>query len=236
MREETSQVTDWERTVYKSWQDVGEASSSLIGDGSRDPVTLKNMCPFFLTLSARIFGFIKQTIGETWVELAAQFMLQAALEAYLTPSLADDKNNQVAQAFAWGWIPPERWERDYGWTDQSGADLELMANKIFADEDSRLAGENQLWQETRLKYLSFFDISKQQQHGEPLSHQQLKTLLGSLARENPVEALEVKMMDVLEQMWSLCRKPVLIQIEEGHLDGLSSDEFDDFKERVLLPH
>lgn len=232
VREGASRVTDEEQRIYKSWSDISTNPSARVRKRLSQPsTTLSSIGPLFFTISARIASFINQGISEQWIELAAQLMLQTGLESCLMPEGVYDGENPLVIAFAWGWIPPRYWD-DYKSSDETGIEAAVMINDMFAANQGEELRENQMWEERRLKYLSLFSVSKAK--GLP-NRDVLEAQLGKIARKYPMHEFERNMLDFSRAIWELYRKPLLVQIEEGKVDGMTEREFEDFKHRIFAP-
>jgi hypothetical protein len=230
-REDMTLLTDQERGIYSSWD--GICTKPGPDRKKRLPhqrTTLGRMSSLFFTISARIASFIDQGISETWAELAAQFMVQAALELCLTPQGAGEGRSPLTLAFAWGWIPSVFWKKYHESTNEGDTDPEVMINEMFQDEVGQERKEKQMWQETRLRYLSLFDVS----HCNEPRESSLRTRLKTIAKVHPLHAFEEKVVVFLEEMWKFCRKPLLVQIEEGEVEGLTNHEFEEFKRSIFV--
>lgn len=231
-RKDTSDMTDQEDSVFGTWHGFCRRSPSAeTNKPTHLSATLIGLSPLFFTISAKIACFIDQGISKQWVELAAQLMLQAALESCLTTARMQGSDNPVSVAFAWGWIPSNYWEK-YKSIDRINMEHEAMINRMFEDDRGTRIREEQLWQTTRLKYLSIFSNPRP---GKQLDDTARMKHLGAIAEKFPIRDFEKKVVVFLEAMWNLCRKPLLVQIEEGVVDGMTSSEFEDFKQRIFAP-
>ena len=103
---------------------------------------------------------------------------------------------------------------------------------MIEDKDEQGLRENQAWQETRLKYLTLFDVSPYVK--QPMD--KLQRFVEKMAKEHPVREFEKDLMVFLREMWRFCRKPLLVQIEEGEVEGIPHDEFEDFKKKIFAPN
>jgi hypothetical protein len=215
------------------------------------PLTL--LIPLFLELSAETVNVLDQEPGEVWMELAAQFMLRSALET-LTPvgmhlmnqvlhraagsksqpmwegGISEGGGSHIYNAFSWGYIDQARLKqefKDQHDQDEAGQEFELLVNAMFQD---RLTGkELEAWGGIRRTYLAHFDCG-------------IETACDARLRELdarfPAAELDTKVMDFMEGIWTLVgsgsehNKPVLVQIEEGHLNGLNDEEFKGFMKRI----
>jgi hypothetical protein len=230
-RKETSNATDREKGICSAWDGFcNDPHSEPWNNKPRPAATLSSISPLFFAISARIAGFIDQGISEQWVELAAQFMLQTALESFLTAGDSRSGDNPLALAFAWGWIPSKYWE-EYESGDETGLENEMMINNMFEDDQENDIGERQIWQGTRLKYMSLFGGPP---YGQALGDSVLAERLQKITREYPIYDFERKVMVFSEGMWEFCRKPLLVQIEEGRVEGMTNREFEDFRKRIFV--
>ncbi|ERF71401.1 hypothetical protein EPUS_07429 [Endocarpon pusillum Z07020] len=228
-RQKTSQVTEKESTIYKTLNNFCTQPTTTIENQLPHP-TLGSIIPLFFNISARIAIFIDQSMSEQWIELAAQFMLQAALESCLMLDGTVEGGNPLALSFAWGWIPSTYW-KDFDSSDKSGIEAELMINDMFADDRGNQSKGDPAWQKARLKYMSLLGSL---QSGERLDNRSLVTQLQKITNEYPIREFERKVMVFAQQMWEFCRKPLLVQIEEGRVKGMTECEFEDFKKRIFV--
>ena len=116
-------------------------SASRLRD-SPESTSLADLVPMFIGLSAarsRLMKGGESGITETWMELAGEFMLQAALEQCLEYS--STSSLKLREIFSWGWRPsPTKY-----WEDEESV------NEMFCDEDA--LREIQGWAEIRQKYI-----------------------------------------------------------------------------------
>ncbi len=228
-RQETSQVTEEECTIYRIFNNFCNHSTPIVESQLAYP-TLGSIIPLFFNISARIAGFIDQSMSEQWIELAAEFMLQAALESGLMSDGTVEGGNPLALSFAWGWIPSTYWDNfDSG--DKTAIEAELMINDMFANDRGKQLKVDPAWQKTRLKYMS---VLSDLQSREELDNHELATQLQSVADEYPIREFERGVVAFAKAMWEFCRKPLLIQIEEGEVKGMTKSEFEDFKKRIFV--
>ncbi len=229
-RQETSQVTEAEYTIYKIFNNFCNQSRPTTVENQLAYPTLGSIIPLFFNISARIACFINQSMSEQWIELAAEFMLQAALESGLTPDGAVEGGNPLALSFGWGWVPSTYWDNfDSG--DKSAIEAELTINDMFANDRGNQLKEYPAWQKTRLKYMSVLaDLHTR----EELDNQDLVTLLQEIADEYPVRDFERRVVAFAKAMWEFCRRPFLIQLEKGEVKGMTNSELEDFKKRIFV--
>jgi len=212
------------------------------------------LIPLFLELSAETVNVLDQEPGEMWMELAAQFMLRSALET-LTPTgmslmnqvlhfaagsksqaiweggIPEGGGSHIYNVFSWGYIDQARLKQEFkdqhDQDDEVGQDFELLVNAMF--QDRRTGKELGPWEGIRRTYLAYFDCGI-----ETTRHARLRELDARF----PAAELDAKVMGFIEGIWTLVgsgsehNKPVLVQIEEGHLNELNDEEFKGFMKRI----
>ena len=228
-RQRRSVSLDQEHSIYTAY-DGFCAKPSPPGQNRLAYPSLRDISPLFFTISAKVARCIGQGISEQWMELAAQFMLQASLESCLMPGGTANGENPLAVSFAWGWIPPRFWD-DIDSTDELDVEAELLINNMFVEDDKKHTRENQVWQQTRLKYMSLFSVPHLEGR---LDRHALFTHLTNVSGEHPVEDFEKKMVVFSKSIWEFCRTPLLVQIERGAVEGMTKAEFEDFKKRAFI--
>jgi hypothetical protein len=109
---------------------------------NEETVSLADLVPMFIGLSAARASLLDDEqvgVHEGWMELAGEFMLQAALEQCLEYS--DCSGTKLREIFSWGWRPnPTKF-----WEDEEAA------NDMFCDDD--VMEEIQSWSVIRQKYI-----------------------------------------------------------------------------------
>lgn len=231
-REDASMITDREHDIYSAWKALSPKSGPQKKDKlPHHTLSLSYISALFFTISAKVASSIDQGISGQWVELGVESMLQAALEMCLMPEGIRDGENALALAFAWGWIPSKYWD-DYDSDDEAGVEDETTLNDVFEDAHGDEARENSLWQETRLRYLSLFNISRPKLSSDDDVR---STRLRKVATDYPIREFESKVVIFSQAIWDLCRKPLLVQIERGQVDGMTADGFEQFQRRIFAP-
>ena len=112
-----------------------------------ETVSLADLVPMFIGLSAlraNLFPDDKVSAHEGWMELAGEFMLQAALEQCLEYS--DCSGTKLREIFSWGWRP----------NPKSSWDDEEAANEMFCDDDEE--DEIEIWTQIRSKYIDLVSL------------------------------------------------------------------------------
>ncbi|KAI9773439.1 MAG: hypothetical protein M1840_007655 [Geoglossum simile] len=166
--------------------------------GTPSSLSLRDTLPQFMELSAYITSIYESgRVNETWEKMAAEYMLQAALEAYLV--YGEQGDEPLKECFAWGF--DER--------DEQG----MLVNAMFWDEEGEVMRK---WTEIRREYLRAFI--------PPSTTPTIQAHLESVAARFPLFRFEGKLLDFL---WALSRQdsaPTLVQLESGVLDGFSREE------------
>jgi hypothetical protein len=239
-----------EENIFDSWRDFfalpGSAESgeqkdlpcNIHADGA-DFIPLFDLLPYFLDLSADMAAILGQDVTEQWMVLAAEFMLQSAWEKHVYLD-ADANEEPLKVAFGWGrWDQEEELENALMSGDASGEAkaTELRVDAMFStsDESSGEATGQEIpeWNKIRLEHLSAFgNLPEGMEGGEQAQRWQVKQLR-KIADLFPAEVFDGKVMDYLEGLWKLGRKPLLVQIEQGKIEGLTKEEFDGFMQNVF---
>jgi hypothetical protein len=103
--------------------------------GTPSSLSLRDTLPQFMELSAYITSIYKSgRVNETWEKMAAEYMLQAALEAYLV--YGEQGDGPLRECFAWGF--DEKDEQD------------VLVNALFWDEEGEVMRK---WTEIRREHL-----------------------------------------------------------------------------------
>lgn len=189
-------------------------------------VPLLDMLPDFLVLSARTALLLGQTVSRQWMDLAASFMFQAALEHYTTN--APSGLNELDIAFAWGWVKggsslQERYDDEVSSDDAIAASDIIEINDAFCspDGDAQIDG----WQATRLEYKARFLAIGQKPWDEHVD---------DLARRFTPHHFEQRLLDYLDSLFiQIQTRPILVQMEEGQVEGLSRSETNDLRRRAF---
>lgn len=234
VRQDISAGTENEYAIYRKWGDTGARSSSgtYSNNHLKPAKKLSSISPLFFTISAKIASFIDQDISEKWMELAAQFMLHAALESCLICQEDGSIGDLLAFSFAWGWIPSSYWDAFGESRSDKSIEAEMVINTMFEDNDGQEARENQTWREKRLQYLSLFNVSGSSSPPIDKFYEQAE----KITYKYPIVQFESQLMEFLREMWKFCRKPLLVQIEEGEVEGIPQHDFEDFKKRIFAPN
>ena len=113
-----------------------------------EDISLADLVPMFIGLSALRASLLdgdEVSVNEGWMDLAGEFMLQAALEQCLEYS--DCSSTKLREIFSWGWRP----------TPTKSWDDEEAVNEMFCDDDEMEEIEG--WADIRSKYISLVRVS-----------------------------------------------------------------------------
>lgn len=214
-------------------------------------IPLVDMIPRFMELSEQITALTEIAVSEMWLELASEFMLQAAIEVGLTTLGTSTGPNIVDEAllacFCWGL--PVRTALWAVWTDNmSGVSDDMLESEIAihemllpsARDDNERTVRELPWSKKRKSMVSSFlehvRSAKTEAAGMVWDKHLQHRLFQGLQDRHPTDHFEVKMLDYvknLQMVWAqLNEEPILLQIEQGRLKGLDEEEFHAFQERV----
>ncbi|KAK5172863.1 uncharacterized protein LTR77_002983 [Saxophila tyrrhenica] len=186
--------------------------------GTSDCVSLIDLCPLFMRLSAARNAMNGSNLTELWMELACELMLQACLEHYLV--FGAHGTDAIDEAFAWGYKTAE----DDSQTSANNVDASSVnhdeVNAMFEDDEFEMEAEG--WAEIKMSYL------RRLQPDRAVPEKDTAALLGMVATQHPVEAFEKRLLTYLSALSESMVKPVLVQLENGQLDGMTQQETKDF--------
>ena len=224
-----------ELQIYAAW---GKFQRAPISAPTFKPVrvfVLMSLLSRFMTISAKFLGLmgeIEPGLNKSWIEVACELIYRTSLETLQvqTQFFCTDNLPTLDDCFAWGYVESDTTEDDHGVT--SNEEMTDMVNQMF-----RLGmREDPEWTKLRLETLHEFSIS------HDASHSSRSCRLERLADKYPIETFHLKIVGFLQNVWQLsCRddllgKPILVEIEERHLESLDivGSDFDDFARRVGL--
>lgn len=198
------------RTSFLRSLELPVHSAQIQFFGSPESLTLLDLLPLFMRVSAASCETLYEgEINDQWMRLASQWMFQACLEQYLICGMSG--SDALDEAFAWGYKRGNA---------ASGAEEEVdngMVNSMF--EDSQYAQEVEGWSQWKEKALH-----RLLSHGE----QDIRSHLAALAELNPMRQFSETVLQYLEALSKSIPKPVLLQLENGKLDGLSEQSTKQF--------
>src|SRR5947207_3685836 len=239
-----------EDRIIGCWHDFVKTPASMANDPrparqdnlhveSGSHIPLLELLPRFFDLSADMAASLGQDVTKQWMLLAAEFMLQSAWEqlVYLD---ADATEEPRKVAFGWGWWHQEQdLERTVMGPEASkeAKAAEGRVNAMFStsDESSGESGGREMpeWTKIRLEHLSAFGTPPGgHEDPKPARRWQVERLR-KITEQYPIQKFDAKVVDFLEELWNLLQKPLLVQIEEGKIEGLTEDEFGQFMENVF---
>lgn len=170
--------------------------------GSEESVTLLDLLPLFMRLTATVQKIHNSEINPEWMRLATQWMQQACLEQYLIYGASG--SDAVDEAFAWGY--------------KSNAEEADNLNAMF-ESSSQTAEEVQGWAECKTRALGALIL-----HGE----EDVRSHLARLAEKMSMREFGREVLGFLEALVKSVDEPVLVQLEKGRLQGLSRAETREF--------
>jgi hypothetical protein len=174
--------------------------------GTPSSVSLLDLLPIFMSLSAAKVHQANWKINGTWMSLAADFMQRAALEQFWV--FGTQQIEPIGAAFAWGWTDHE--------ASQSDPSSEShMVNEMFQDEDTKM--EIPEWTLIRSEHIKALLPTKAYPETQDIC---------------ALSQFEGTMISFLEGMLKSLRQPVLVQMEVGKVEGMSDAETSTFKTRL----
>ncbi|KAF2234709.1 hypothetical protein EV356DRAFT_141639 [Viridothelium virens] len=199
--------------------------------GFQSSVAMLDLLPLFMSLSAHLYQETGGEVKGRWLELAAEFMLQAALEQYLIQGTCGTEI--LHECFSFGWRPKDIANRkakhrrnSHHLADHEYQEMdkeEEIINDMFYDEDNHTEIEG--WKEIRERIIGFF---------KPEKDIGIVRQLELTASQYPVFDFEGKVMSFLGALLKSRDLPILVQLEEGKLEGMSAKETAELKAKVGL--
>ena len=240
---------EMENIVFTAWFDYRSAMERE--DGPQCPPSpLFGVLHRFISLSADVEHAIDEKINRTLMQLACDAMLQTALEVLSLSGWPVHKPEplteqapvshtpydhydvpSLSQIFAYGYIPdPPELSSD----NETPSSINQIFSETVTDPNNATPTtiERPEWTSLRHDTIREFQI--------PLRSLQDHTVyaarLTRLKHKYPFDAFHTNMLSCLKNFWdincepSVSGKPDLVQIEEGGLQGLSKEEFEEFLE------
>ena len=227
-----------EQEIYATWNTLGTCTS-ISASKNTQALLLFSLLPRFMVISANFLPVINQVPTKSWMEVGCQLMLRAGLESLRLQNQDHFTANlpTLEDCFAWGYNDCRGFvEGDKTASDQA-EDLSDLINNLFRDPTSAENRENPDWTQLRLNILYEFSIAAD------ASKSSQTCRLERLADKYPLAAFQQKVVSTMYNIWELsCRdyifgKPVLAEVEEGHLQSFAIEEgaeFEKFAARVGL--
>ena len=189
-----------------------DASPSDEAHASSPTILLLDLLPMFISVTrSRKQHRDDWSISPAWLQLAANFMLQAVLEQRQNNAKGA---HSVLDAFSWGKDFLDQWNR-FG--EEASRDLEL--NSIFLLERDLCSNSSHLevssandamtWDIMRTEYITMLVPP------EPSSATTTRNYFKSLTTKNPIKAFETSLLDFLLALLDSLERPLLAQLEEG---------------------
>ena len=192
---------------------------------------MRELLPDFISLSAHLYKDFDWEIKKPWLELVAEFMLQAVLEQYLVCGAGSTR--VLRECFSYGWDPSSGKDRMSKYQDSCRTlgdqtyydvyDDEETINNMFYDEDNNAEIEG--WKDIREHFLEFF---------KPAVEMDFVRQLELTVAQHPIFTFEGRVMFFLGQLLKAQATPILVQFEEGKLEGMSAEETAQLKEKAGL--
>ncbi|KXS97713.1 hypothetical protein AC578_8845 [Pseudocercospora eumusae] len=181
--------------------------------GTNAFVSLLDILPLFMRVSARChYIFNYNNLTSQWMQLAADWMLQACLEQYLV--CGEEGSDAIDEAFAWGYR-----ERDKDADETKVQVSDDPFDSMYDEEDV------QRWETIRRHALAklFPAVDKNKERDCCLVWH-----LGAINVTNPVTTLYTNLTEYLRSLSEAIEKPILAQLETGQIVGMSKEETRNF--------
>ncbi|KAK3055910.1 hypothetical protein LTR09_003144 [Extremus antarcticus] len=192
--------------------------------GTASCVSLLDLIPLFMQLSAARNAMNESNLTAFWMELASELMVQACLEQYLV--VGAHGTDAVDEAFAWGHKPAKH-DSPAPTNGAATEDLQDEVNAMFEDEDYEVDVEG--WKDMKTSYLELlFAASPVDGETAGSGVDDHVTRLETVAAQHPIETLETLLLTFLSALSDSMPRPVLVQLEQGKLDGMTKQQTDDF--------
>lgn len=177
--------------------------------GTSASISLLDLLPSFMRVSSACQKLFDKQANESWMQLAAELMLQSCLEQYLF--FGASGSDAIDEAFAWGF----RTDSQRG-VDQSEVADEDPFGYVDAD-DQDLASD---WEDIRREALASLFPSKNEDGSQP----DIPAHLGILTAKYPRFQTEQTVRSFLRGISTAISSPVLTQLQDGQLEGMSKGE------------
>ncbi|KAF2723460.1 hypothetical protein K431DRAFT_188936, partial [Polychaeton citri CBS 116435] len=175
-------------------------------------VSLLDLLPMFMEISAMINAIFNGAGSEIWIRLAAEFMMQACIEQYLIYGAYG--TDAIDEAFAHGYQPDlVPYDANIHGSRYQATDTEHKINAMFEHPDFAIEIPN--W--TKLKKSYLLELLAPESTDIPGKLQQI-------AQSHPVGVFHDELMDFMEGISQAIPKPILVQLESERLDGLTQQE------------
>ncbi|KAK5716790.1 hypothetical protein LTR15_009683 [Elasticomyces elasticus] len=208
--------------------------------GTPSSVSLLDLLPLIVQVSAARSAMIEESgLTEQWMHMAAELMLQAVLEQCLVCGANDGV--AVNQAFAWGLkVQAGRMEVDGEAQDEKEKD-----EVDFMFTDAVYETEVEGWADIKRSYLAellpsvdeeqakssketYSIPSSDDASGRTPSAIDVVSRLEMAAARHPLDKFEANVLGFLDALSKSIPVPVLVQLENGQLTGMTRQETQDF--------
>lgn len=191
------------------------------------------LLPEFFYLSANVVDMLEQSPNESWMRLAAEFMLHIAATEFVNGGIPDDVSAQeVFEAGIWRYYPSEVPGAQPSGLSQDELRLinEMLRVKDSPLDNSQTTSQLAGWEETLLDFQAYFARIYFPGFDSSLPQELSFSALG---RDYPVPDFIDKVLSYCESVLSFFGTPILVQLEKGQLDSLdlSPLETEELKER-----
>ncbi|KAI7418146.1 hypothetical protein KC336_g9778 [Hortaea werneckii] len=200
--------------------------------GTPSCLSLLDLLPLFMEVSAARQAMLAASVPESelteqWMQLACSFMLQACLEQYLVVGASG--TDAIDEAFAWGQRPKGREE------DANDEICDMFEDPIYETEVQGWANikrqylERILQPATKNSWHESISVPSSP-HDAQDGHRfiDLISRLESTATQHPIVRFESDVLGFLHALSESIERPVLVQLEAGQLDGMSTEETTEF--------
>ncbi|TKA32137.1 hypothetical protein B0A50_01385 [Salinomyces thailandicus] len=195
--------------------------------GTSSSVSLLDLLPLFMRVSAARQALLAATTPDSgltlqWMHLACEFMVQACLEQGLERRVLEREEGKlevevINEAFAWGYASPSSSE-----SKEQGEEGEEQHKEASCDEvndmfeDPVYETEIEDWSELKRTYLARLTPDAHSRTSDADTND-------AIARPLPLATFEQAILTFLQALAESLERPVLVQLEEGRLEGFSRE-------------
>jgi len=194
--------------------------------GTSGSLSLLDLLPVFMKVVALRNAIGSSNINKTLMQMVGEYMRQACVEQYLVHG--DSGSDAIDEAFAWGLQPSneagEAMEMD-GEAEPHGQDRIRRSrssediNAMFTGDDADTPTEVLGWAETKTRFIEELILPVENLPGLGLKEQ-----FEALAHRHPIAAFDAKFRSFLTALLASTSGPILLQLDNGCLDGYSEDQ------------
>lgn len=222
-----------------------EGSQSTFHRDARRAVPLVDLLPPFMELSAEIVALTQTDVSSVWLQLASEFTTQAAIEVVLEAATSlewtEVDHDTIMACFGWGLsMKMSDFSRVLESEESSVADTEKKIHHMLQSTGDNPDSQTPPWDELNSHAVKEFSLNTD------LPYDQSEVIewdmgvkrkqISYLQADHPVHQFEAQILHYIENLqkvWAqLNEEPVLLQIEQGRLQGLNGEEFQAFMDRV----